>query len=56
MGSEDFAFMLKEKIGNYCMIGNADTMMVHHPNYVFNQQLLSRGATYWVSLVEEYLK
>lgn len=56
MGSEDFAFMLKEKVGNYCMIGNGDTMMVHHPKYVFNQQLLSRGATYWVSLVEEYLK
>ena len=56
MGSEDFAFMLKEKVGNYCMIGNGDTMMVHHPKYVFNQQLLSCGATYWVSLVEEYLK
>ncbi len=56
MGSEDFAFMLKEKVGTYCMIGNGDTFMVHHPKYVFNQDMLSRGATYWVALTEEYLK
>lgn len=56
MGSEDFAFMLKEKVGTYCMIGNGDTFMVHHPKYVFNQDLLSRGATYWVALAEDYLK
>ena len=56
MGSEDFAFMLKEKVGTYCMIGNGDTFMVHHPKYVFNQDMLSRGATYWVALVEDYLK
>jgi len=56
MGSEDFAFMLKEKAGTYCMIGNGDTFMVHHPKYVFNQDMLSRGATYWVALTEDYLK
>ena len=56
MGSEDFAFMLREKAGTYCMIGNGDTFMVHHPKYVFNQDLLSRGATYMVALTEEYLK
>jgi hippurate hydrolase len=56
MGSEDFAFMLQEKAGTYCMIGNGDTFMVHHPKYVFNQDMLSRGATYWVALTEDYLK
>lgn len=56
MGSEDFAFMLREKPGTYCMIGNGDTYMVHHPKYVFDQSLLSRGATYWVALTEDYLK
>jgi hippurate hydrolase len=56
MGSEDFAFMLREKAGTYCMIGNGDTFMVHHPKYVFNQDMLSRGATYMVALTEEYLK
>lgn len=56
MGSEDFAFMLQKKAGTYCMIGNGDTFMVHHPKYVFNQDMLSQGATYWVALVEGYLK
>lgn len=56
MGSEDFAFMLQKKNGNYCMLGNGDTMMVHHPEYIFNQEILPVGATYWVGLTEEYLK
>jgi len=56
MGSEDFAFMLEKKKGNYCMIGNGDTYMVHHPKYIFNQDLLPLGARYWVALVENYLK
>ena len=31
LGSEDFAFMLQEKKGTYCLLGNGDTPMVHHP-------------------------
>lgn len=56
MGSEDFAFMLQEKPGNYCMLGNGDTQMVHHPQYIFNQDILPLGAAYWVGLAESYLK
>jgi hippurate hydrolase len=56
MGSEDFAFMLQKKQGNYCMLGNGDTAMVHHPKYIFNQDNLPLGAAYWVGLTEEYLK
>lgn len=56
MGSEDFAFMLQEKPGTYCMLGNGDTPMVHHPQYVFNQDILPLGAAYWVGLTEAYLK
>lgn len=56
MGSEDFAFMLQEKQGTYCMLGNGDTPMVHHPQYIFNQDILPIGAAYWVGLTEEYLK
>lgn len=56
MGSEDFAFMLQEKPGTYCMLGNGDTFMVHHPKYVFNQDILPLGAAYWVGLTEEYLR
>lgn len=56
MGSEDFAFMLQKKKGSYCMLGNGDTQMVHHPQYIFNQEILPIGAAYWVGLTEEYLK
>ena len=56
MGSEDFAFMLQQKPGTYCMIGNGNTPMVHHPEYIFNQEILSLGAAYWVGLTEAYLK
>ncbi len=56
MGSEDFAFMLEKKPGTYCMLGNGDSFMVHHPNYIFNQDILPIGAAYWVGLAQEYLK
>lgn len=56
MGSEDFAFMLQEKKGTYCMLGNGQGPMVHHPEYIFNQDILPIGAAYWVSLTQTYLK
>lgn len=56
LGSEDFAFMLQEKPGTYCFIGNGDTPMVHHPAYAFNPDILLRGAAYWVTLTEGYLR
>jgi hippurate hydrolase len=55
MGSEDFAFMLQKKQGTYCMLGNGDSYMVHHPKYIFNQEILPLGAAYWVGLTEQYL-
>jgi len=58
MGSEDFAFMLKEKPGSYIWIGNGDgegSCMVHNPRYDFNDEILSLGATYWVKMVERIL-
>ena len=56
LGSEDFAFMLQERPGNYCFIGNGDTPMVHHPHFVLNREILPRGAAYWVALTESYLR
>lgn len=56
MGSEDFAFMLQQKKGTYCMLGNGPGLMVHHPEYVFNQDILPIGAAYWVSLAQAYLQ
>jgi len=56
LGSEDFAFMLQEKKGTYCFIGNGDTPMVHHPQFTLNQSILPKGAAYWVALTEGYLR
>ncbi|HZW13864.1 MAG TPA: M20 aminoacylase family protein [Noviherbaspirillum sp.] len=67
MGAEDFAFMLQEKPGCYVFIGNGEGMHretghglgpcnLHNPSYDFNDELLPIGATYWVRLVESYLK
>lgn len=57
MGSEDFAFMLREKPGSYFFIGNGvDSHSLHHPEYVTNQEILPIGANMWVALVEDYLK
>lgn len=56
LGSEDFAFMLQKQKGTYCLVGNGDTKMVHHPEYVLDQDILPVGAAYWVTLTESYLK
>lgn len=56
LGSEDFAFMLQKKKGTYCLLGNGDTPMVHHPQYVFDDTILPMGAAYWVTLTEQYLR
>ena len=56
LGSEDFAFMLQKKAGSYCLLGNGDTPMVHHPRYVFDDDILPVGAAYWVALTEQYLR
>lgn len=56
MGSEDFAFFSQQRPGTYCIIGNGDTPMVHHPEYRFDDRNLPIGAAYWVALTEEFLK
>jgi hippurate hydrolase len=59
-GSEDFAFMLEARPGGFVMIGNGvnpdgSFHNVHTPDYDFNDEILTLGAGYWVSLVEEEL-
>ena len=56
LGSEDFAFMLQKKPGTYCFIGIGNTPMVHHPEFIFNPDILPRGAAYWVALTEGILR
>lgn len=58
MGSEDFAYMLREKPGCYVWIGNgpaAGGCLLHNDRYDFNDDILPVGATYWASLVETAL-
>ena len=67
MGAEDFAFMLESKPGCYVFIGNGEgdhrhaghglgPCNLHNPSYDFNDDLLPIGASYWVQLVNAYLK
>ena len=58
MGSEDFAFMLREKPGCYVWIGNGPGeggCGLHNPRYDFNDAILPLGASYWAKLVETVL-
>ena len=58
MGSEDFAFMLREKPGCYVWIGNGPReggCGLHNPRYDFNDAILPLGASYWAKLVETVL-
>jgi amidohydrolase len=59
-GSEDFAFMLEARPGGFIMIGNGvapngSFHYVHTPLYDFNDEILTIGAGYWVSLVQQEL-
>ncbi len=53
MGGEDFAFMLNERPGNYILVGNGNTAMVHHPEYNFNDDAIPAGCSWWAGIVEE---
>ncbi|WP_420549543.1 M20 aminoacylase family protein [Curvivirga sp.] len=59
MASEDFGFMLQKKQGAYIFLGNGGGgpggCGLHSPNYDFNDEILSLGATFWVNLVKDQL-
>jgi hippurate hydrolase len=57
-GSEDFAWFLRERPGCYLIIGNGEgeqNCMIHDPRYDFNDDILMRGAGYWIKLTQAYL-
>jgi hippurate hydrolase len=57
-GSEDFAWFLRERPGCYLIIGNGEgeqSCMIHDPRYDFNDDILMRGAGYWIKLTQAYL-
>jgi hippurate hydrolase len=56
--SEDFAFMLQKRPGAYVGIGAGDEAGragLHSPRYDFNDDLIARGAAFWVRLAERAL-
>jgi amidohydrolase len=58
MGSEDFAFFLREKPGCYVWLGNGPGeggCLLHNPRYDFNDELIPVGSAYWLELVRHLL-
>jgi amidohydrolase len=66
LGAEDFGFMLQEKPGAYCFIGNGDgnhrarghglgACVLHNASYDFNDEIIPMGSSYWVRLSERWL-
>ena len=60
MASEDFGYMLQARPGAYLLLGNGEEGVggcsLHNPSYDFNDDILSIGADFWVTLVETQLK
>ena len=58
--SEDFSSMLRVKQGCYALLGNGIDSVggcaLHNPSYDFNDQILEKGAAYWVKLTLNQLK
>lgn len=62
MGTEDFAYYLQHKPGNFMglgtgtkKLGDKDYTDIHSAKYDFNDAALPIGASYWVNLVEKRL-
>jgi hippurate hydrolase len=55
---DDFAFMLLKRPGCNVMIGNGDGPQWknnHMPDYDFNDEIITLGSAYWVSVVDQEL-
>jgi len=55
MGAEDFSYMLNERPGAFIFVGNGDSASLHHPQYDFNDEVISHGCRYWLTLVDHAL-
>lgn len=53
MGGEDFSFMLEERPGAYIFVGNGEGADVHHPEYVFKDETMPAGCSWWAEIVEQ---
>lgn len=55
MPSEDFAYMLEARPGAYIFLGNGDSEMCHHPGYVFDDEAMPYGCSFFAELIERRL-
>lgn len=59
LGSEDFAWVLRQRPGCYIALGNgsdeAHGRPIHHPGFDFNDAAIGYGASLWVRLVQAWL-
>ena len=53
MGGEDFAFLANARPGAYILVGNGDSADVHHPEYVFDDETMPAGCSWWAEIVEQ---
>jgi len=56
MPSEDFSYMLNEKPGAFIFLGNGDSQMLHHPEYIFDDEAIPFGSSWYAGMVEERLR
>jgi amidohydrolase len=53
MAGEDFSYMLEARPGAYIFLGNGDVgAMVHHPEYIFNDDIIPVGCSWLAGMVE----
>ena len=55
MPSEDFSYMLIEKPGAFIFLGNGNSQMLHHPEYIFDDEAIPFGSSWYAGMVEERL-
>lgn len=53
--SEDFAFMLEKRPGNYAWLGSAPSYPLHHSAFDFNDDAIPGGINWFINLVLEEL-
>ncbi len=53
MGAEDFSYMLNERPGAYIFLGNGPSEPLHHPGYIFDDNAIPFGSSWYVGMVEK---
>lgn len=56
LGSEDFGLFLEKIPGCMAFIHNGQSNDVHSPKYIFNDELIKYGVSYFATIVEKELK